>query len=100
MLSGRLPDPQRTIARGPRTGREQCRGPVGEEGIMTRRRYTDAERAEALAVLAANGGAVEKTAAQLGIPEGTLENWANGRRHPEARQLAGDKKEAMADRLE
>src|SRR5262249_30829638 len=41
-----------------------------------------------------------RTAAQLGIPKGTLENWASARRHPEACQMAVEKKTALAGRLE
>jgi transposase-like protein len=67
---------------------------------MIRRRYSDEERAEALAMLSANGGGVERTAEQLGIPVETLRNWSQGRRHPEAVQMAADKKGPLADRLE
>jgi transposase-like protein len=67
---------------------------------MSKRRYTDTFRAEALAMLAANGGALERTAKQLGIPEATLRCWANGTRHSEAVQMCAEKKAALADRLE
>jgi transposase-like protein len=67
---------------------------------MIRRHYTDDERSDALAALAANGGNVEKTAEQVGVPAATLGHWAAGRRHPEALHMAGEKKEALADRLE
>jgi transposase-like protein len=67
---------------------------------MTRRRYSDNERAEALAMLAANGGALERTAAQLGIPEATLRHWATGRRHPGPVHLYGEKKAQLSGRLE
>lgn len=42
---------------------------------MPRRRYSDSERAEALAALAANAGNRAKTARQLGIPRQTLAEW-------------------------
>ena len=42
---------------------------------MARRSYSDAERAEALAVLDANAGNVERTARHLGLPRKTLEGW-------------------------
>ncbi len=67
---------------------------------MKRRRYSDEERASAIVALSANGGNVEGTAKQLGIPPATLEHWAKGRRHPEARQLAEKKRKPLADCLE
>lgn len=63
---------------------------------QTRRRYSDDERAAALAALAANGGNLKLTAAQLGIPLATLAAWANGTRHPEASTSAEQKKPALA----
>lgn len=41
---------------------------------MTRRRYTDEFKREAVA-LVASGPSVEQVATQLGIPPGTLWNW-------------------------
>jgi len=64
-----------------------------------RRRYSDEERANALAALAANRGNVSLTAKQLDIPPKTLENWAKQRVHPEAAKLGDRKKEEMADSL-
>lgn len=72
----------------------------GGKAPKPRRRYTDEERANALAALAANGGNVQRTAEQLGIPQITLHNWARGKRHPEASQMGERKKGPMADRLE
>jgi transposase-like protein len=66
----------------------------------TRRRYSDEERANALAALSANADDVNHTANQLGIPRKTLENWAKGARHPEAAQLGQEKKPELADALE
>lgn len=68
--------------------------------IPTRRRYSDDDRANALAAVAANGGNVELTAAQLGIPESTLRSWVKGDRHPEAAHLCDEKKGPLADHLE
>jgi transposase-like protein len=65
-----------------------------------RRRYSDEERAQALAALAANGGNISLTAKQLDIPIKTLSNWANGIRHPESAQMGNEKKKLMADVLE
>lgn len=65
-----------------------------------RRRYSDQDRQEALAALAANGGNLDRTARQLGIPRATLQAWRDGARHPEAAESAAPKKAALADRLE
>jgi transposase-like protein len=64
------------------------------------RRYTDEERATALAALVADGGNVKLTAAKLGIPRMTLASWANGDRHPEATQMCHEKKGELADAFE
>ena len=65
-----------------------------------RRRYSDQERAEAMLVLAANGGNLSATAIDTGIPYHTLRHWAAGDRHPEAIQMAKEKMPPLADRLE
>jgi transposase-like protein len=67
---------------------------------MKPRRYSDDDRAKALAALAANGGELRKTAAELGIPEATLRSWANGTYHPEATQAAARQKSDLAARWE
>jgi transposase-like protein len=67
---------------------------------MTRKRYTDNERAAALTALAANGGKVERTARELDIPRKTLAQWARGQRHPEAAQMSHEKKALLADIFE
>lgn len=46
---------------------------------MPRRRYSDEEKAAALAALDANGGNVALTSQQLDIPDSTLRSWSNGR---------------------
>jgi len=68
--------------------------------IVTRRRYSDEDRAAALAALAANSGNAQRTAEQLGIPETTVRRWSTGERHPEAGQMSDQKKGPLADRLE
>jgi hypothetical protein len=45
-----------------------------------RRRYSDEDRAVALAALAANGNNLRRTARQLGIPRASLLAWRNGGR--------------------
>jgi hypothetical protein len=67
---------------------------------MAKRRYTDEARSNALAALAANGGNVARTAAELGIPEATLRAWANGDRHPEALQMCEQKKGPLAEQCD
>jgi transposase-like protein len=64
------------------------------------RRYSDGERSDALAALAANGGNVKRTAKALGIPEKTLANWAKGDRHPEAARAGEEKKGPLADQFQ
>jgi hypothetical protein len=68
--------------------------------MATKRRYSDENRANALAALAGNGGNVGRTARELGIPVATIRRWATGERHPEAAQLSQQKKGPLADRLE
>jgi len=73
----------------------------------------DHRKAEALAALDANGGNVNRTARQLGIPESTLRGWkkldeeqastpfaAQTREVREFREIREEKKAALADRLE
>lgn len=67
---------------------------------MAKRRYSDDERAQALAALAANGGNVSGTARSLGVPTDTLRHWAKGKRHPEAAKMAEEKKAPLADLFE
>jgi transposase-like protein len=43
-----------------------------------KRQYTEAEKATALAALAANDGNVKRTARELGIPGPTLDDWRRG----------------------
>jgi transposase-like protein len=64
------------------------------------RRYSDAERAEALAALDANGGNVSKTARDLGLPRKTLAEWADGHIHSDVAELRQEKKIDLAARLE
>jgi transposase-like protein len=68
--------------------------------MAAKRVYSDEDRANALAALAANGGNIEQTARQLGLPRKTVSNWASGNRHPEAAHLGRRKKKDLADALE
>ena len=67
---------------------------------MPARRYSDEERATALAALVANGGNVARTARQLAIPAETLRKWSKGERHPESTQMGEQKKGPLADAIE
>src|SRR5262252_6413810 len=67
---------------------------------MPKRRYSDQERAAALATLDANSGDVRRTARQVGVPEKTLAEWRDGRHHPDVANLRGEKKAGLADRFE
>src|SRR5882724_294446 len=55
----------------------------------SRRRYTESQKAEALAMLVANEGNIKGTARQLQIPEKTLAGW----RDEEPRLLAQDQEQ-------
>ncbi len=65
--------------------------------MATKRRYSDDDRANALAALAANGGNQKRTANQLGIPQQTLSEWVNGNVHPEATEHSERKKLPLAE---
>lgn len=68
---------------------------------MARRQYSDAEKAESLAALDANGGNVSKTARDLGLPRKTLAQWADDRHiHQDVAELRQEKKIDLAARLE
>lgn len=60
-----------------------------------RRRYSDDFRATALAMLAANGGNVDRTARVLGVPRKTLEMWQKGQNEPPAELCQIKKREVM-----
>lgn len=63
-------------------------------------RYSDEERANAVAAVAANGGNVQGTAKQLGIPAMTLKHWVASEHHPEATKNGELKKPILADQFE
>lgn len=67
---------------------------------MAKRRYSDEDRAMALAALAANGGNLKRTAREQGVPETSLRQWAKGDRHPEAVEMSAQKKPPLADAYE
>jgi transposase-like protein len=63
-------------------------------------KYSDQQRAAALAALDANGGDARKTAKQTGIPYTTLREWVAGRVHEAVTELRNEKKQSLAARLE
>ena len=65
------------------------------------KRYSDKEKASALALLAANGGNVNRTAHEAGIPRKTLEQWAKDRTlHPDVAELRQEKILELSELLE
>jgi hypothetical protein len=65
-----------------------------------RRRYSDEDRASALAALDANDGNLQRTARQVGLPRKTLAEWAKGRASPAVAELRHQKKGELADRFD
>lgn len=64
-------------------------------------KYSDVQRAETMAVLAANGGNLNKTARNTGIPLSTLAKWADGKGHsPDHADLCMEKKKDLAELFE
>lgn len=64
-----------------------------------RRRYTDADRASALAALDANEGNIRKTARDTGISASTITGWRDTRTL-EGTEVRAQKKAELADKLE
>jgi transposase-like protein len=62
--------------------------------------HSDHRKAEALAVLQANGGNVAKTARQLGIPRATITLWRDGGVSEDVTESCQGKKQDLADALE
>jgi transposase-like protein len=74
---------------------------VAGKGVVSKRRYSDDEKAAALAFLRFNGGNVLKSAKALGIPHKTLDEWAKGKnQHPEVADLRNEKKEEISALIE
>lgn len=67
--------------------------------MSTKRRYSDEDKATALAVLAAHNGDVSKTARETGVPRTTLQRWIEAENGAVA-AIAADKKKGLADELE
>ena len=67
--------------------------------VQKKRRYSDEQRAATVAAVAANGGNVQKTAKQLGIPKKTIEHWVKQERHAEAAKNGQLKRGPLADQF-
>lgn len=61
-----------------------------------RRRYTDDDRATALAVLDSNAGNLSRTSRETGISVSTLRDWRDGA-HPGLAELRNEKREALSE---
>ncbi|HEX7002181.1 MAG TPA: transposase [Trueperaceae bacterium] len=64
--------------------------------MRKRRRYTDNDRATALAVLDSNGGNIARTARETGISQSTLRDWRDDP-HPDTAELRDQKRAALSD---
>lgn len=60
-------------------------------------KYTDNQRAAALAALTANGGNLKRTSDELHIPRGTLRGWAQS---PQLAELRQENELSLTDELE
>lgn len=68
---------------------------------MSKRQYSDNDKAVALATLDANEGNIRQSAKMLKLPESTLTDWANNRGVcPEVAEIREDKKAELAEKLE
>lgn len=67
---------------------------------MTRRQYTDEERAEILAIAEANGGDLLATEKQTGVNRKTIEYWVKKKANPKLEKLHQEKREELHERLD
>ena len=70
---------------------------------MTRKqqsKYSDDDRASALAALDANGGNMLRTSKELGVPRATLQEWEQGRVSSAVPEARVQKRVDLASRLE
>jgi transposase-like protein len=68
--------------------------------MRRRRRYSDREKAAALAALAANAGHLRRTSVQMGLPASTLSQWAHGQGVEGAQELLPEAREDLAEMFE
>jgi transposase-like protein len=68
---------------------------------VAKKTYSDEDRANALAALAANAGDVKATASQLGMPFKTLQNWSKGKGiNADVANIGPQKKKDLAAKLD
>lgn len=68
--------------------------------MSERRRYSDDEKAAALAILDACNGELREAARQAGVPKSSLDEWQKGRVSEACPGLRTEKKACLADRFE
>jgi hypothetical protein len=61
------------------------------------RKYSDKDKATALAALDANGGNAAKTARETKIPRATIQEWANGRVSDDVPEIRHETKRELID---
>ena len=68
---------------------------------MSKRQYSDSDKAGALAALDANEGNVNRTAKQIGLPRKTLAMWASNRHlSADVADIRQEKKISLAEKFE
>lgn len=67
---------------------------------MTKRQYSDNDKATALAALDANGGNVTKTARETKIPASTITEWRDGRIHADVTDIRDEKVLELSELVE
>lgn len=67
---------------------------------MTKRHYSDKQKAATLAILDANDGNVSKTSRDTGIPRKTITEWRDGRHPDDVARIRQEKKRDLAESLE
>lgn len=67
---------------------------------MGKRHYSDADRADALAVLDSCGGALEAAARQTGVSRNTLRSWAQNRERAAPLNIRQEKRDDLADLIQ
>lgn len=69
--------------------------------VVTKRQYSDNDKAIALATLDANNGNIRQSAKILRLPESTLTDWANNKGVcPEVTEIREEKKTELSQKLE
>lgn len=75
--------------------------PSNKAKSKKRKKYTEQDKALALATLDANAGSLRKTSEQLRIPVATLDDWSKGRTvTPKIEQLRTENKIELSEKLD